>query len=1635
MPQAKKFGTFAGVFTPSILTILGVIMYMRLGWVVGQSGLYTALGIIIIAHIISITTGLSVSSIATDKKVKAGGIYYILSRSLGLPMGGSIGITLFIGTALSIALYIVGFCESFFGVEAISNFLGMEGTVSDIRIVGTIIITILVITAFISTSLAIKTQFFILAAIFLSLVSIAVGFFTNTNFHPETANITMNMDAPSVETIFAIFFPAVTGFTAGVAMSGDLKDPKKGIPVGTLLAIGVGLVVYILLAVGLALFVDRDLLLNDRNFLLKVAWISPLVIAGIWGATLSSALGGILGGPRILQALSTDRIMPRFMGKGHGESNEPRNALLVTFLIAEAGILIGELDTIARVVSMFYIAAYGFINVAYALESWASSDFRPSFRISRWIGVVGFIAAFIVMFRLDFMAMIIAFVFMWLIYFLLQKRELQLDFGDVWQSVWSNIVRTSLHKMDQKDLEERNWRPNIILFSGATRNRPHLIEFGKWLVGKHGFLSNFDLIKSDTKRITYTKEQQGLQTEDSEQYKGIFTRRQTVNDIYEGIENIAQTYGFAGVEPNTVMLGWARQSKKPIRFAQTLKTISDLDLNIIAMDYDKRVGFGNHKTIDIWWRGHGNNGNLALQLLKFIWLSNEWRDAKARLMIVNPINEEEDQIRKEAQEVLDNLRIYADIKIINNKIEQKSFYDIVKVESIHTDLIFMGIPDIEQGQEKEFVRETNDLCHDIGTVVLIKAASHFKNLELGVSTGKKPKLQKEIKGIDLIIAEEINLPEVNYPEQIVAQSQLKEFKDSLDSISKEFAENNLAKAFKYHEGIIDEIKKFINTNFFRFEKVVTSRDSKRQKKFLETAQSNLLLRNRLFIENLRDKNIDLQEELLSIGIKKYFSDLSNIIRSQPKKIVYTFTKEELKAQPGDTRAERMFKFRLRTKGAFAGDKVRYTVRFKKLVLNYFPFNGYKFIYDVLNNWGKVSAQYIIEIQKFIRDTNEIFLKLQKARTSNQLDDQLIIQEKQNVSLALKELEQLNKDSFQTIYKVFLKGETKLIQQLSDNLSKINPNKYIVEDDELKSKVKKLSNRILSLPGTWKNNQSYFYNATILEFSLMNFSTNIKSVFSDIHDKVSDKVNSQFLLKYKQLIKFLEDYDINQVSETSPFEYNFEPVDLNEISQFFRSILEETLRKTKTFASQFPESVVVMNDESLNSYTKLQYKNIETVTISVSRLLDYLIQIEIIEPLQNEFEILPEKYHGKDINTQDIIRLISFTLQQSTDDPIEDFEGEINPVEFFEGQKQKVQSNHDILLKLKEEFELVLEERLNAVINKLSYASFTQTAQNLKQYVKGQESRKRLVKVSKRIFGVSRFFNNILGQLWYRQSRGILLAKRLKSGELQSQARVSDFLNLLDEVKVKKEVVNQLPFYYQQLFLRKSNYLSEFWVGRDRELKKAEKAINRYKNGFLGGILVTGERKAGKTFLSNYMVRKFYPGSKTYTITPPTEGSIKPLVFKNTLKKTLDVSGGYKDMFSQIPENSTVIFDDIELWWEKSMDGFKVLDEIISIIEEFSNKCLFIANCNTHSFNFINKIKHIESSFLSIIECEPLNAEQMKEAIMIRHRSSDMNFKIGRISENNMLAFHQARLFNKHFTYSKGNIGIALQNWIACVNEG
>ena len=346
--QSSGLGTFGGVYTPSILTILGVIMYLRFGWVVGNVGLVGSLIIVTLATSITFLTSLSVCAIATDKVVRVGGAYYMISRCLGIEVGGAVGISLYFAQALSIALYTIGFAES-----VVQSFGNLNQTY--IALATTILVAILAVT---SAEVAVKAQYVIMGAIVLSLLSLAFGG-AIPDVTPQGWSIPENGE--SFWGVFAVFFPAVTGIMSGVSMSGDLSNPSRSIPKGTLAAVGTGYLVYMILPLVVSMRADTATLVEVPLAMQMMSFWGPAILLGVWGATLSSALGSILAAPRVLQALARDGILPRwlsFLGRGSGENDEPRIGTWVTLGVAIAAVCIGDLNLIAPVLTMFFLTTY-----------------------------------------------------------------------------------------------------------------------------------------------------------------------------------------------------------------------------------------------------------------------------------------------------------------------------------------------------------------------------------------------------------------------------------------------------------------------------------------------------------------------------------------------------------------------------------------------------------------------------------------------------------------------------------------------------------------------------------------------------------------------------------------------------------------------------------------------------------------------------------------------------------------------------------------------------------------------------------------------------------------------------------------------------------------------------------------------------------------------------------------------------------------------------------------------------------------------------------------------------------------------------------------------------------------------------
>jgi amino acid transporter len=666
-------GTFAGVFTPSVLTILGIILFLRLGFVVGSAGLVRALIILALANGISVLTSVSLSAIATNMKVKGGGDYYLISRTLGLEFGGAIGIVLFLAQSVSIAFYCIGFGE------VVNTML-----VSEInrlpQIIAALAVSFLFILAWLGADWATKFQYVVMTILTAALISFFIGGYLKWN----PGLLAQNWSAPASSlgfwALFAIFFPAVTGFTQGVSMSGDLKDPGKSLPRGTFTAVGISIIVYFVSAVVLAAALPADVLMGDYSAMNRVAYIAPLISAGVIAATLSSAMASFLGAPRILQSLAADRIFPflKPFAKGYGPNENPRRGVLLSAGIAYATIVLGQLNLIAGVVSMFFLISYGLLNYATYYETLAASpSFRPRFRyFSKWLSLAGALACLGTMMAIDFRSGIVAIAVLFAVFQYLKRTAGPARWADSRRSYHLQRTREHLLAAASEPDHPRYWRPQILAFSDHPERRSQLLQFASWIEGGSGLTTAVKIIEGEGIKMLKLKAEAEAELQQNIQKDGAraFPLVVTAPNLQIGIQSVVQAYGVGGLKANTILLNWLGDSSKKILglggddFGRNIRSAYLYGSNVVILDVkaDKWAAIEateeRMRYVDVWWWGDATS-RLMLLMAYLMTRHKNWDESRIRLLAVDD-GSQADLSLDSIKEMLEEVRIEADPEIV-----------------------------------------------------------------------------------------------------------------------------------------------------------------------------------------------------------------------------------------------------------------------------------------------------------------------------------------------------------------------------------------------------------------------------------------------------------------------------------------------------------------------------------------------------------------------------------------------------------------------------------------------------------------------------------------------------------------------------------------------------------------------------------------------------------------------------------------------------------------------------------------------------------------------------------------------------------------------------------------------------------
>lgn len=699
--SSQGYGTLP-VFLATICTILGAILFLRFGYAVAHTGFWGTIGIIAVGHIVTIATALAVAEIATNQKVEGGGAYYIVSRSFGLNVGASIGLALFIAQAISIAFYVVALGEAFdplmVWLNSSYSIPIIEKRLINLAVMG--LLTLLILTK--GADLGVKALYVVSFVLF---VSIVIFFAGTTDYVPTEGRIFDKVADPDpFFYVFTIIFPAFTGIAAGLGLSGDLREPRKSIPLGTISATLVGMVIYVFIAWKLTFSASPEDLANDQFIMGKISAWGPAIPIGLACAAISSALGSILIAPRTLQALGKDNVFPstvinKYFARGKGAMNEPFNAAIITCLIAFVFVAIGGINVIAEIISMFFMVTYGAICLISFLEYFAADpSYRPTFKSHWLLSLVGAILCFWLMFKMNLVYAVLSLILMTIFYLYISYYNdsssglARIFKGVIFQT--SRSIQVFLQKADEEE-DDEDWRPAVICINDDSFRRTTGFDMTSWISYRYGFGTYIHLIVGYLSKTTNEEKAAAmaqLKKIAKASRSNVYLDTLVSPSFTSAIAQTIQLPGISGQDNNMILFEFAKDEP------DFLNQILDNYQLIRALDFDVAIlrstekGFGYKSEIHIWVTPRDSeNANLMILLGFIIQGHPDWKRSEIKIMTIAPKVQMKER-REEIVQLISTGRLPISTKNIDI-LEQHDDSDpkaIINEKSTVADLTILG---------------------------------------------------------------------------------------------------------------------------------------------------------------------------------------------------------------------------------------------------------------------------------------------------------------------------------------------------------------------------------------------------------------------------------------------------------------------------------------------------------------------------------------------------------------------------------------------------------------------------------------------------------------------------------------------------------------------------------------------------------------------------------------------------------------------------------------------------------------------------------------------------------------------------------------------------------------------------------
>lgn len=708
----EKFSAFTGVYIPALLTMLGVIVFLRMGWIVGVAGLSQTMVIIFLTCFITLITAMSISAIASNMLVKDGGAYYMISNELGIELGSAIGIPLYFAQTFTICFCILGFTESlhYFFPRVAPHVIGLITLISISFI------------AYLSLRFAVKLQILIFGIILCSLASVFLGH----HYQDEAFTCNHVLGAQPFWQVFAVFFPMAMGVESGISMSKHLKAPSRSIAFGSIAAVMTAFVVYVGVAYLLWHFAPIDILQGDPLVVHKCAKNAGFIYLGIWSLALASALGCVLSAPRTLQAIAKDGLLFSSIGNDYGQAKEPRVAIVITLVIASIAIYLGELNIIAPILTMILLAAYGMINLATGLEEMMGNpSWRPMFHFHWGLSFLGAGLCFLAMFMIDPLVSLIVFFAPMLVYGILKLSGLDSKKDDLKQSILFFLSRAIIYKLAERPIGLRSWRPNFLVFTRSPMRLTNMLIFTRELTRRHGFLTIASVFSPNE---AFKEKEENWSALIRKSLRSHHTKALvevvSAKDPGYGMKQIIESYGIGPLVPNTIVLGQSLKGHEIGTYIDLIDFAYHEQRNVLIFrDILWKGQEFNYDNIDLWWDEKSKkNSEFMVVLAHMLKRSQLFRDTKFTLKCLVKTEEVQKERERYFEELLGNSRMRVEPRVyVHEGMTQENLLEQQVELSTKKGLTFFSMRTKEEEEEvasyEEYYRSVIEKTKDLPLTV------------------------------------------------------------------------------------------------------------------------------------------------------------------------------------------------------------------------------------------------------------------------------------------------------------------------------------------------------------------------------------------------------------------------------------------------------------------------------------------------------------------------------------------------------------------------------------------------------------------------------------------------------------------------------------------------------------------------------------------------------------------------------------------------------------------------------------------------------------------------------------------------------------------------------------------------------